>query len=558
MAQRRTASWQGSFILGALTALGALLAAPASALAAVTLSGDAATAFDAKVFMDGLDVPTDLVVLPDGRVIVIQKAGDVLTFPVGSMDPVMDHINVSTASEQGLLGIVADPAFATNNYIYVYADTGPDQNNRHEITRYKFGTDNKLGAKTTVVSMGLQAPANHDGGGIDIYKGDLYMSVGDTGANTPTPSNHYASCLNHGNGKVLRVSLAEATFGQPPADNPLMELDMVTGCDTTGSDFKLMAPDKRIWAWGFRNPFRMWIDKTTGKMWIGDVGEGTREEITVAQMGKHHGYPFREGTMDWKQAFATAIGECTGMTPSSECIGPVFDYGHDSGNNCIIGGRILDGCDWPAAFKSRYIFGDNGSGNIWTLDVNATRDGVVDGSQKTFGKGTKITGFRMGSDNALYVLEQAAVTRVTAKGSTATPGSCPAVNAEPGVTPVGGMGAGGAATGGAGGMAAAGAATGGNRPGGGAPGTGGSGTDPGAGAPTGTGGATAGSSTTPTAGTTGNPDGGTNPATNSGSGDSGGCGCHVVGAPSGTALGLGALVAGLGMALGRRRGKQAR
>jgi MYXO-CTERM domain-containing protein len=555
----RSASLHRSVAFGALSALGLVLAAP-SALANTTLTGEAAAAFDSKVFIDGLDQPTDLVVLPDGRVIIVQKSGDVLTFPAGSMDPVQDHINVSTNSEQGLLGIVADPAFATNNYIYVYADSGPDQNNRHQIVRYKFGADNKLGTKTVVVDgTNLQAPANHDGGGIDIYKGNLYMSVGDTGANASPPTNRYGSCLNHPNGKILRVSLAEATLGMPPADNPLLNVAMATGCDNQGGDYKLTVPDKRIFAWGFRNPFRMWIDKTTGKIWVGDVGESTREEITIAQLGKHHGYPFREGTKDWMQNFAPA-GECTGMTPTSECIAPVFDYGHDNGNNCVIGGRILDGCEWPAAFKSRYIFADHGSGKIWTIDVNATRDGVVANSQKDFANSHQVTGMRMGSDNALYVLEEGpgVVTRITAKGSTAMPGSCLSVNAEPGVNPGGGMSAGGAAAGGTGGTVAGGAAAGGTNPGTGgtaAPtaGNGNPGTSGAGGAS-----ATAGSSTGTTAGTTSNPGaGGTAPASNAGSGDSGGCGCQVVGAPAST-LGLGALIAGLGMALRRRRGKQSR
>jgi glucose/arabinose dehydrogenase len=562
MAERRIASVHGSIVLGALSALGILLGATAPALANTTLTGEAAAAFDAKVFVDGLDQPTDLVVLPDGRVIVIQKSGDVLTFPVGAADPVEDHIMVSTNSEQGLLGIVADPAFGTNNYIYVYSDSGPDGNNRHQVVRYKFGADNKLGTKTVVIDgMNLQAPANHDGGGIDVYKGDLYMSVGDTGANASPPTNRYGSCLNHGNGKVLRVSLADATLGQPPADNPLMNLAMVTGCDNQGGDYKMTAPDKRIWAWGFRNPFRMWIDKTTGKMWVGDVGESTREEITVAQMGKHHGYPFREGTKDWMQNFAPA-NECMGMTPASECIGPVFDYGHDGGNNCVMGGRILDGCDWPAAFKSRYIFADHGSGKVWTLDVNATRDGIMAGSQKDFANSHQVTGMRMGSDNALYILEEGpgVITRITAKGSTAMPGSCLAVNAEPGVSPGGGSGAGGAAAGGAGGAATAGAAAGGNNPGGGTPGSGGTTSNPGGGTTTNP---TGGTTSNPTGGTTSNPSGGTTLGTAAGtagsngvdSGDSGGCGCQVVGAPSASVLGLGGLIAGLGMALRRRRGK---
>jgi len=539
----RSASLHRSLTLGALSALGLLLA-PSSARAAITLATDAAAAFDSKVFQMGLSTPTDVAVLPDGRVIIIQKAGDLATVVPGSDTPIEDHINVSTTSEQGLLGVVADPNFATNQYIYVYADNPASQADRHQILRYKFGADSKLGTKTVVLDVGLEGPANHDGGGIDIYQGNLYMGVGDTGANASPPTNRYGTCLNKGNGKVLRISLADATLGQPPADNPLNNVAMVTGCATTGGAFQMMAPDKRIWAWGFRNPYRLWVDKTTGKVWVGDVGEVTREEVDIVQAGKHHGYPFREGNKDWMQAFAPA-GQCMGVMPASECIAPVYEYDRAGMEASIIGGRILDGCDWPAAWKSRYIFGDYNLGKVWTIDVTAARDGVVANSRKEFANSNKLTGMRMGTDNALYLLEEGGVvTRITAKGSTATPNSCPSVNGDASGNPSGGAGSGGAATAGTAGVPAGG----GTAPSAGTNGSGGANNT--AGAPSGAG-------TSTTTGGNSNPSGGTNAATAgsspASSGDSGGCGCQVVGAPAASTLGLGALLAGLGLTLRRRR-----
>jgi MYXO-CTERM domain-containing protein len=545
MTDRRLTSLHRPIVWGALSALGLVLGAAAPARAAITLAGDAATAFDSKVFQTGLATPTDLVVLPDGRVIITQKGGDLATFPAAGGDPIEDHIDVNTASEQGLLGIVADPNFATNQYIYVYADAG-DTNNRHHVLRYKFGADSKLGTKTVVIDMGLRGPANHDGGGIDIYQGNLYISVGDTGANASPPTNRYGTCLDRGNGKVLRVSAVDATLGQPPADNPLVNVAMVTGCSSPTGAFEMVAPDKRIFAWGFRNPYRLWVDKTNGKVWVGDVGEVTREEIDVVQMGKHHGYPFREGTKDWAQAFAPA-GECMGIVPASECIPPVFDYDRTGKDASIIGGRILDGCDWPAVWKSRYIFGDYNLNKIWTVDVNATRDGVVANSQKDFATSNALTGMRMGTDNALYILEEGGtVTRITAKGGTATPNSCPSVNGEPG-TPGGGAGGGG--SGGAAGMSA-----GGNSPSGGTNSTGGMNGSSGGATSTGGSASTSAGTSSSSAGTTGMT-GTTGGAASNGadSGDSGGCGCQVVGAPAASTLGLGALLAGLGLSLRRRR-----
>lgn len=519
---------------GALSALGLVLGV--SSASAATLSADAAAAFELKVVTPtNLATTTDVAVLPDGRLVVLQKNGDILTFPAGSLTSTKEHIDVeANHDERGLLGVVIDPNFATNQYIYFYASMGDDANNRHNLLRYKFSADSKLSDQKVLVSMGLMGPANHNGGGIDIYQGNLYVGVGDTGANSSPPTNRFGTCLNHLNGKVLRVSAAD---GQPPADNPLMNVAMATSCDGTGSDFGMAAPQKAIWGWGFRNPFRVWVDKTNGKVWVGDVGEGTKEEITVAQMGKHHGYPFREGTKDWAQAFAPA-GECMGISPASECIGPVFDYDHGDNNNCVIGGRILDGCDWPAEWKNRYIFGDYGSGNMWTVDVNGTRDGIVANSRKEFatsGQNT-VTSFRMGSDNALYIVEKSRVSRVTVKGNAATANSCPAVNGESG-------------------MGTAGAGGGGNP-------TGGTGNDGGTGNPAagsgnpaaGSGNSSGGSSST-TAGSS-STSAGTAPGSGGTTGsDDGGCGCHVVGGGAASGLGLGGLVLALSAALRRRRAR---
>jgi GTP-binding protein len=90
--------------------------------------------------------------------------------------------------------------------------------------------------------MGLEGPANHDGGGLVIHKGQLYIGVGDTGANATPPSNKYAACLNKANGKILRVNLD----GTTPADNPLATLETATGCATVNAPFTMAPPDKGV------------------------------------------------------------------------------------------------------------------------------------------------------------------------------------------------------------------------------------------------------------------------------------------------------------------------
>src|SRR3970282_2174488 len=120
-----------------------------------------------------------------------------------------------------------------------------------------------------------------------------------------------------------------------------------------------------IWAWGFRNPWRFWFDGETGNLWVGDVGEVTFEEIDVIPQtggGKHYGWPWREG------GEGHPVAKCQDIQPSGACLDPAYycRHGGDQGGidgNCesITGGVIVDSCQFPASFRGKYFFGDNGA-----------------------------------------------------------------------------------------------------------------------------------------------------------------------------------------------------
>ena len=132
--------------------------------------------------------------------------------------------------------------------------------------------------------------------------------------------------------------------------------------------FALAPPDKRIWAWGFRNPWRFWIDPQTDLMWIGDVGETTQEEITVGGKGANHGWPFNEGTREVHRARWAGCPTACMMTPTTACMPPAAAYPRGDGTS-VTGGLIPPtGCGW-GAYENQYFFGDYNSGRIWTLDV---------------------------------------------------------------------------------------------------------------------------------------------------------------------------------------------
>lgn len=382
-------------------------------------AGAPTTNFSFGNHVTGVAQVTDFRFLPDGRMVIVRKSGEVHVRTAAGTLVDAGTFTVDSTSEKGLLGVEVDPAFATTNRLFFYysrgataTDPGTDLD-RHRVVSVTLGSDNKLVMSTEfVIARGLRGPANHDGGGLAIGPdGKLYIGVGDTGCNSGvapggTITNYFGTCLTNGNGKILRRNLD----GSVPTDNPLVALTAVTACgnscgtnvSTTGTGM----PRTDIWAWGFRNPFRFSFDSVTGNLWVGDVGEVTYEEISIVPKGKHMGWPWREGANGYPAT------KCTEITPNvGNCVDPVYQCRHgaaaggvDGDCDSISGGTFVDHCSWPAPFRGLYYFGDNANNALWTIQPNAARDGIVAGSRKDFGTVTgSPVSMRVGPDGALYI-----------------------------------------------------------------------------------------------------------------------------------------------------------
>ena len=390
-------------------------------------------------FVTGIDQITDFRWLPDGRVVILSKTGTAYVRPSGGGAIVpAGNFAVDSSSEKGLLGVAVDPQFATNHRLYFYysangsAPVPGNDANRHRVVVRVLSATNQLGPETLLL-QNLCGPANHDGGALDIGPdGYLYVGVGDTGSNSNTipeppytPSNFYPTCLSDdptahgaGNGKVLRIGLD----GSIPATNPLVGATNVSACGPSPGvaidPGDVGPPRTEVYAWGFRNPFRLWVDPQTGKVWVGDVGEISYEEVNILQPGRHHGWPWREGQHGWPldKCRDVRVGTTTGGAPiqDQDCVEPIYycrhggtgglDQSVDGGCDAITGGLIVDSCDWPAPYQGRYVFGDNANGSLYSLTPNATRDGIV-GPRRDFGSVAPDlpVSIRTGNDGALYV-----------------------------------------------------------------------------------------------------------------------------------------------------------
>jgi glucose/arabinose dehydrogenase len=303
----------------------------------------------------GLKEPTFTSGPPDGsnRLFVLEREG---TIRVANADgqlqasPLLDLSGeVSTGGEEGLLSLAFHPQFAQNGFMYV-AYTANDWS--LHVVRYTLSAD-----APNVVDPGTAAPVlvvpkkskYHNGGmlafGPDGY---LYVAVGDDEASDR------AQDLSTLVGKILRLDVDSAAPYAVPASNPFVEREGARG---------------EIWAYGFRNPWRISFDRATGDLWMADVGDARWEEVdfqpAASAGGENYGWPMNEGT------------ECVEAEHCHDggLVAPVVTYGHDM--NCSVsGGYVYRGKAVPGLVGS-YIFGDLCTGGVFTIrhqgDQPATR-----------------------------------------------------------------------------------------------------------------------------------------------------------------------------------------
>jgi glucose/arabinose dehydrogenase len=280
--------------------------------------------FAESVVVSGLDGPTQIATLPDGRVLVAEQGGRLRLVKNGALvtTPVLS-VTVNRTAEAGFDGVVADPNFASNGYIYVYyTATTPNAHNR--ISRFTMVGDTASAASEFVL-LDLEdlTAFQHVGGAMRFGQdGKLYVGVGDnyTAAN--------AQDMSTIKGKLLRLN----ADGSVPADNPFLST-------TTGKA-------RYIWALGLRNPYTLDVQRGTGRIFISDVGETSWEEINDGLAGANYGWPTTEG-----------------YTSDARFESPLYAYPHtadDSGGCAIVGGAFYNPVtsQFPTQYVGRYFFAD--------------------------------------------------------------------------------------------------------------------------------------------------------------------------------------------------------
>lgn len=322
--------------------------------------------------------------LGDPRLFVVEKGGVIKVQQGSSVSTWLDISGrVDASGERGLLGLAFDPGFASNGRFYVdYIDKTTLNTVVASYTANAAGAVDLASARTVLTVAQPAGLSNHKGGWIGFNSSDpgqLYIATGDGGSGNDPFNN--AQNLNSNLGKLLRVTPVAGGGYTVPANNP----------------FVGVAGNDEIWAYGLRNPFRDSFDRATGNLWIGDVGQGAREEINFAALGSgrgaNYGWRLREGSI--------ATPGINDPAPSGPLTDPLYDYGHDVGAS-IIGGYVYRG-GADASLEGRYVFGDFVSGRIWSLKPVPGGAPIITALTTPFA-GSTLTSFGEGGDGALYAV----------------------------------------------------------------------------------------------------------------------------------------------------------
>ncbi len=249
---------------------------------------------------------------------------------------------------QHLYDLTFHPNFISNRQVFVTHLVSGDKPVTW-LSRFELSTEDPPRIHRESERRVISWPsAGHNGGCVRFGPdGFLYVSTGDGVGPNPPDSNNVGQDISNLLASVLRIDVDNATDDAPytvPTDNPFVDM-----------------PDARpeVWAYGFRNPWKMDFDRASGALWLGDVGWETWEMVHLVNRGSNYGWPIMEG----RKVLRSEVPP--GPTPINP---PVKDYPRSEANS-ITGGIVYSGKKYPELAGS-FIHGDYRTGHIWALQVD--------------------------------------------------------------------------------------------------------------------------------------------------------------------------------------------
>ncbi len=291
----------------------------------------------------------------DGRVFTFENRQSVERAPVAIHIPrLLDRKTDATARFGRLYGLAFHPDFQSNRYVYVCYTLQPIRGGFRKdgtiVSRLRLTESSPptvVPGSETVLLRWLAG--GHNGGCLKFGpSGDLYISTGDGSGPNPPDKRRAAQDLGNLLGSVLRIDVDDPEGGRAysiPEENPFRDRE---------------GARPEIWAYGFRNPWRMSFDRKTGELWVGDVGWQLWEMAHRVERGGNYGWSIREGPQP-----VHPDGD-RGPTPIEP---PAIRIRHPRAAS-ITGGYVYRGDRLPK-LRGAYIFGDWRTRRIWAADVTS-------------------------------------------------------------------------------------------------------------------------------------------------------------------------------------------
>jgi glucose/arabinose dehydrogenase len=335
-----------------------------------------ATGYQSRAITTSLSSPWGITALPDGRLLVTEKAGNMrIVTTSGQVSAAITGLPAVVNSGQGgLLGLCIDPAFSSNRMVYwVFSEARPD-GNLTSVAKGRLSANETTIEGATVIYRATPgyAGTNHYGGRIVFDRtGNLLISTGERSDLATRP---LAQSLNASLGKIIRIN----TNGQAAAGNP-----------SVGQ----AAGRPEIYSLGHRNPQGLAIHPVSGDLWQGEHGPRGGDEINQVRAGANYGWPTIGYGLEYSgQQVGGGIQQREGLEQPVYYWDPVIS---PSGMTFYRGSRIPE-------WENNLFIGALSGMHIVRLVIQNNR---VTGEERLLAsEGQRFRDITQGTDNALYAV----------------------------------------------------------------------------------------------------------------------------------------------------------
>jgi aldose sugar dehydrogenase len=337
------------------------------------------TAYEAKVITSALSAPWGITSLPDGRLLITQKGGQLRIITTAGVvsNPITGLPSVNPAGQGGLLGLCIDPQFATNKMIYWVFSEQTGGGNLTAVAKGKLSDNETTIENSTIIYRATPADnSNAHYGGRILFDatGNLLVS---TGERAWPATRDLAQSVTTGLGKIVRITKE----GKPASGNP---------------SFNSAGALPELYSIGHRNPQGLAIHPVTGELWQSEFGPRGGDEINRVQAGANYGWPVITYGIDYSgQTMGAGIQQQQGMEQPVYYWDPVIS---PSGITFYKGNRIPE-------WENNLFIGALSGMHIARLVIENNK--VVGEERLLRAENQRFRDITQGTDNALYAITDA-------------------------------------------------------------------------------------------------------------------------------------------------------